>query len=200
MKNRIKNKFIDAKTKGLYRGDIQAGTFIIFFMFILGCFAGSLFGMFSPPQGIPDAVSGVLEAVGEKTYTEALGGCAGLHLLVVFLSTSIIGFFCIPVAAMMRGCFLSCASAAIISAYGIKGCVISLTVLGIPAIFTLPCFFVLSVDGFYMSRSLLYGYISSAAVTKRMGMARHIAVAVVLMILSAAIEVVIIPQFVLKLI
>lgn len=75
--------------------------------------------------------------------------------MAFLLGTSFLGVFFIPLLALLNGFAFSCASATIISAYPSNGIIMSLIVLGLPALFSIPCFIALCDDGFFRSARLL---------------------------------------------
>ena len=76
------------------------------------------------------------------------------HLVVILLASSFLGIALLPLTSCLRGYALSCTAATIISADSKNGLIMALLTLGIPAIFSLPCFFVMSVDGYLSSKRI----------------------------------------------
>jgi len=194
MTNSLRRKLCASGVSRISARLFPGETAAVLLAFLLGALAGSLFGMFAPSEGLPAAVSGVLEAVGKKTYAQALIGCAGLHLLVLFFSVSLLGLLCIPALSAVRGFTLSCASAAIISVYRLRGAVLSLAVLGVPALLTLPCFFLLAMDGMRFSRRLLRAFSGAASGYERGALPRHLLISAALLPAAAAVEVLLVPS------
>ena len=76
------------------------------------------------------------------------------HLLVVFLGFSLFGVFCLPVAAGVRGFYLSFSIAAFIRAFGAGGWPVAFSLFGVGALITIPCFFILASQAFAASANL----------------------------------------------
>ena len=76
------------------------------------------------------------------------------HLLVVFLGFSLLGTLCLPVVAGVRGFYLSFSIAAFIRAFGIGGWPVALSLFGVGALITVPCFFILASQAFAASANL----------------------------------------------
>lgn len=64
----------------------------------------------------------------------------GFHFLALFFGTSLTGVFFIPLISMARGFAFSCASASIIADGAGGGIIMSLVAVGLPALFSVPCF------------------------------------------------------------
>jgi len=77
------------------------------------------------------------------------------HILALFLGTSLTGVVLIPALAVMRGFVLSLASASVLASSAESGLLMCLTVLGLPAIFSIPCFILLCEYGAGRSRRLI---------------------------------------------
>lgn len=131
----------------------QKNSRIYFLLLILcfsaGCFAGSLTGSFF---GLDPVL---------KDFCDFSTGCSSnpisvffgfsrFHLVAFLLGSSFLGLALLPVLSCIRGYALSCTAASIISSYPEKGVIMAAVILGIPALLSIPCFFVVSIDG-YMS-------------------------------------------------
>ncbi len=131
----------------------QKNSRIYFLLLILcfsaGCFAGSLTGSFF---GLDPVL---------KDFSDFSTGCSSnpisvflsfsrFHLVAFLLGSSFLGLALLPVLSCIRGYALSCTAASIISSYPEKGVIMAAVILGIPALLSIPCFFVVSIDG-YMS-------------------------------------------------
>lgn len=200
MTKSVRKKFSISGASGFFSTVSGRELRLCFAAFFIGSFAGSLFGMFSSAEGVSAVVSGVLDAVGTKPYVHVLAGCAGLHLLVIFFAASVVGFLLIPVLAAVKGFTLSCASAAIISVYRFRGALISAVVLGLPAVLSLPCFFILAVDGVRLSKQLVCFLGGCPAYFERSSLLRHTFVSVFFVAASAAVELFAVPLLLIGLI
>lgn len=77
------------------------------------------------------------------------------HILALFLGTSLTGVVLIPALAVVRGFALSFASASVLASSTEGGLLMCLTVLGLPALFSIPCFILLCEYGAGRSRRLI---------------------------------------------
>lgn len=77
------------------------------------------------------------------------------HLLALFFATSFAGVVLVPALALIKGFAFSCASATIISAYPDNGIIMSLVILGLPSLFSVPSFICLCDFAFSRSARLL---------------------------------------------
>ncbi len=85
------------------------------------------------------------------------------HLSAVFLGLSVLGVLCIPLLSAVRGFMLSYSISAIVRLLGGKGALLALSVFGIRAFITIPCFFILCVYAYASST-----YIFRQAFSKNM--------------------------------
>lgn len=81
------------------------------------------------------------------SFLGLLFSCSKYHLLVLLLSTSLFGVALIPVALAFRGFVLACTAAYIASAYPEQGVALTLVVLGLPSLLTVPGLFIVAFDG-----------------------------------------------------
>jgi len=76
------------------------------------------------------------------------------HILALFLGTSLTGVVLIPALAVVRGFVLSFASAFVLASSK-GGLLMCLTVLGLPTLFSIPCFILFCEYGAGRSRRLI---------------------------------------------
>ena len=91
----------------------------------------------------------------QVNFFAALFSTVKYHLAAVFLGLSILGPLLIPVLSAVRGFFLSFSVTAVMRCLGVKGIGFTLSLFGIPAIVSIPCFFILSALAFSSSLYLL---------------------------------------------
>lgn len=143
---------------GFARGirDSEPGLLLLFVFFISGSIAGTLVGSFTVTEDVTALISDIAGASsgGVMGYIKAFWSCSKFHLAALVLSTSLLGAALIPALASVRGYMLSLTAASIIKCYPADGFLLTLTVLLIPALFTVPSFFVLSRDALAQSKKL----------------------------------------------
>ena len=134
------NTILAADRKAPYRGG-SSGGLLICVCFALGCVLGAFFAgdvysgeqskfLFSDlPQNDAGAFWEVLRFI-------------SFHAAALFLGTSLTGVFFVPLLAVARGFAFSCSSAVIIGSGGGSGVIAGLVSLGLPALFSVPCFIV----------------------------------------------------------
>ena len=120
----------------LRRGEDFLTLALISAAFLAGAAAGAFVG-----SGQPEAAGELLNGEGvyaSGSFAGQFMSCAGYPLLVLFLSTSLLGVLLIPAAMAFRGFSLACSAACLAQAYPEEGTALVLTVLGLPALFTVP--------------------------------------------------------------
>jgi len=122
--------------------------------FLVGSVFGSIFAQtISGALFLPDAY--ISEKYNEIGFAVSFVIFIGFHFISFLMGTSFLGVTLIPLLTVFRGFFLSFASASIIMAYPSDGIIMALIKIGIPAAFSIPCFFAISSEAFISSRSLL---------------------------------------------
>lgn len=81
--------------------------------------------------------------------------CLRFQILAFILGTSYLGTVFIPLLIVFRSFLLSCASSTIISSYPQNGVIMALIVVALPALVSIPCFWVISSEAFSSSLSLV---------------------------------------------
>ncbi|MEG1633110.1 MAG: hypothetical protein RR314_03560 [Oscillospiraceae bacterium] len=130
---------------------------VLFAFFVGGSVAGSLLGGKALAGTAGEALllsdGRVYAAVG---YLPLFFSCAKYHIAILLFATSLLGVFLIPCAMAVRGFVLACTAVTLAASYpGLRGVLISLVVLGIPSLITVPCLFLLGRDGLCMSIRLI---------------------------------------------
>ncbi|MDR2665280.1 MAG: hypothetical protein LBC21_03250 [Oscillospiraceae bacterium] len=140
--------------------DRRLGAALCISLFLCGCFAGAAAAGALSPGGLRDCLSGIAGALAEEAGAE--GGAAYLsrllsvckyHIAAVFFGFSVLGVVCIPALAAARGFFLCFTVAALARSFGVSALTLGMfaTCVAVSA----PCFFILSVQSFSSSLSLL---------------------------------------------
>lgn len=128
-------------------------------LFIGGSVAGSVMaGFLQDGDALYRYVTAFLDAYRAGPQADifaALFSTAKYHLAAVFFGFSVLGPLLIPALAAVRGFFLSFSVTAVMRCLGAKGIAFTLSLFGIPAVVSIPCFFVLSALAFSSSLYLL---------------------------------------------
>jgi hypothetical protein len=136
------------------RQEIKTRFLLLSLSFVIGALAGSYIGsFFNFDTALSDFID--FSALNSLSYFEVFFRFIRFHLAVILLGTSFLGIAFLPALSCIRGYALSCTAATIISSYPKNGIIMALIILGIPAVLSLPCFFVMSVDGFISSGRII---------------------------------------------
>lgn len=149
-------------------------------------------GGFSPTGDPGGTLSGYMDTDGDIIgFLGTLWACSKYHLLILFLAGSVTGVFFLPLLCIIRGYLLGCTAASLTAFDG--GWLLSLLVVGLPALFTLPGFFLLCEDGMFTSRRLLILSVGGAEPRRAVPIYRHCLIAAVLLIIAAVLQHYLIP-------
>lgn len=127
-------------------------------LFCIGALAGAIASNYiSSDNGV--LLKGLFQVEGSAVFASrdflaAFFGVISYHLLAVFLGFAVFGFVLLPLLAGVRGFMLSFVAAALIRTLGKGGFYIAFLRFGIPALISVPCFFILSVQAFNASAQL----------------------------------------------
>ena len=128
-------------------------------LFIGGSIAGSVMaGFFQDGETLSRYVAAFLDAYKTQPQTDffaALISTVKYHVAAVFLGFSVLGPLLIPALSAVRGFFLSFSVTAVLRCLGVKGIGFTLSLFGIPAVISIPCFFILSTLAFSSSFHIL---------------------------------------------
>ena len=163
--------------------------------FIAGAVAGALAGSGQLPAG-EEILPGDGSVYGYGTYAGLLFNCARYHLFVLLFSTSLLGGLLIPATLAFRGFALSCSAAWMVEAYPEAGTALSLIVLGLPALLTVPSLFVTAHWGEMFSLRLLAGFTRRPLPAQRMSGDNRALAVVVMLFAAAAVEHFVVPPLV----
>ncbi len=164
---------------------------IIFVSFVIGTVLGCFFP--GEAEGLA-SLTGESDIFCETGYFKCLLSCSAFHLLIVLFATSFLGVAFIPLTVAVRGFFMSCAVSGLIVS-GDGGFLLALVSIGLPAILTLPCLFILGRDGLMLSR-LLLGRFWGRARRPVEADAGNLALCCAVLALAAGIKCIIVPQLV----
>lgn len=127
--------------------------------FLCGCIAGTFAaGTVEEGSSLYDYLSEYLEiAQSGQINTEFLTvfvGCVKYHAAAIIFGFSLLGIVSIPLLSMVRGFFLTFSISSVVRVFGGQGVLLSLSVFGVSSFLTLPCFLILSAQGFTASAGL----------------------------------------------
>jgi UPF0716 family protein affecting phage T7 exclusion len=188
---------IDARVRKLplrmnFRAENGVAVFFLASCFFIGSVAGCMVGGFSPSGDLGSTLSGYVDTDRDIIgFFVTLWACSKYHLLILFLASSVAGVFFLPLLCVIRGYLLGCTAASLTAFDG--GWLLSLLVVGLPAVFTLPGFFLLCEDGMFTSRRLLVLSAGGAEPRRSVPLYRHCLVAAVLLIIAALLQHFLIP-------
>ena len=182
-------------TRLLGRGRELVVLLVLAGFFIAGAIAGAAAGSEQLPAG-EALIPGDGSIYGYSTYAGLLFSCARYHLFVLLFSTSLLGVLLIPAALAFRGFALACSTAYLTANYPEAGTVVSLLVLGFPALFTVPALFVAAHWGEMFSMRLLAGFMRRPLPPVRRGRDNCALAVALLLFAAAAVECYIVPPLV----
>jgi hypothetical protein len=144
-------KMLSLETQTLPQVKETSSRFLLLSLsFVIGAFAGSyIASFFNLDSALNDFID--ISALKSLGYFSIFLRFVRFHLAVILFGTSFLGIALMPALSCVRGYAISCSAATIMSAYPKNGIIMALVILGIPALFSLPCFFIMSVDGFISS-------------------------------------------------
>lgn len=178
------------------RAQAQQGLFLFLALFFLGgALIGALVGALSEAGDLTGLMTAISAETGNwNTFFRALWDATWFHLLVLLAGTSLLGLLLVPLLTALRGYLLSCTAAAVLQGYPWKAV---LVLLGIPALFEIPCFLVLAADAIRISRRLtVTGGI--AAAERENPILRHTLICLLVLTGSALIETFVLPVLLAK--
>lgn len=177
----------------------QSGELFILFLlcaaFIGGAAAGTALCS-AEFTGAENVLSGDGGVYGYSSFAGLLFSCAKYHLLVLLLSTSLLGVLLIPGVLAFRGFVLACTAAYITSAYPEHGAALTLVVLGLPSLLTVPGLFLLAFDGLCFSSRLAAQHLRRPLPPRYTRGENRLAAVGLMLVLAAAVEHFLVPQLV----
>ena len=143
----IKNSTRHGNDSILYQRDGKICFVLLILGFSIGCLIGSLIGPgLTYDSWLSDFLG--LSKLQNMGVAAAFFHFSRFHLVAFLLGSSFFGIVLIPALSCIRGYVLSFTAASIISAYPQNGLIMAAVILGIPALISLPCYFLLSIEGF----------------------------------------------------
>ena len=158
--NGMKKRFVVMALDGAQSDFV--GLILCGLLFIGGSVAGSVAaGVLQDAEALRGYVAAFLEGYKSPPppdFLDALISTVKYHLAAVFLGFSVLGPLLIPLLAAVRGFFLCFSVTAVLRALGARGIGFTLSLFGIPAVVSIPCFFILSSLAFSSSLALLRAF------------------------------------------
>ena len=128
---------------------------LVCFLFFLGLILGSVVGCFfstAPPEEELSAyISG--EASAASLLSSASSSFAFI-LLALFLGTTYLGVFLIPLAVVGKAYTMSCTVSVMLVSFGGDGLRYAALAIALPSLLLIPCFLLCAVDALRLSRRL----------------------------------------------
>lgn len=150
-------------------------------LFLAGVLAGALAGCYLSPAGASALLpAGAAAGSSPDTLWEAVWEAGRFFLLLLVLSTSLLGVLLTPAAVVLRGYLLGCSVAALYAALAWEGLLRAALVSGIPALCSVPCFLALSEDAIQSARGLFLLRLGRRPEPLCPAMRAHLALAAVL--------------------
>lgn len=171
-----------------------AALLALFAAFLAGCALGTVLGADRFSETGSAAFLDIESIYGSGGFLPLLFACAKYHLAVAFCALSLLGVALIPCILAARGFVFACTAAAIVSAYpGVNGVLLTLIILGLPSLLTLPCLFLLGRDGLAISAGLLALFDRRAPSPLRYDAASDGLVCAAALVAAAALETFVVP-------
>lgn len=123
-------------------------------LFLCGCVAGSFSaGFVTDGSALTGYFAEYLTMAREGTFTDPTMSASFVNtfrypLLVFAMGLSIPGLLAVPVLCAMRGYTLAFSVAVIVRLYGSGGILLALSIFGLSALLTVPCFLILASQAF----------------------------------------------------
>jgi hypothetical protein len=189
--------FKPGKTRPVFaaRSERAFSLLLLAICFITGAAIGSAVGWMSPSEDVAGTLRSLSDTErGIAGFLGSFWACSKYSLAALFFAGSVFGVFVLPLLAAFRGYLLSCTVASMVS-YGC-GWLFTAAVVGIPALFALPCFFMLSDDAVFYSKHLLSLCSDGADHRKPPPFALHCLLSALLLVLAALAQQLLIPKII----
>lgn len=121
--------------------------------FLAGLIAGATVGLFSDaPQDFLASIGLLTSEPSSMTFLYTLWHAFRFVLIALLLSTDVFGFVLLPLLSALRAFALACSVSVILQQKTLAAFLLALFSLGIPALLSLPGFFLAETDAFHISR------------------------------------------------
>ena len=166
---------------------------VLFVSFLAGALAGSLLGTYSYPEDAGLLAARIAANIADIPLAYIIIGCAGLHLMVFFFSTTMFGLLLIPAVSALYGGLIGFVSAAFLVGFSWKGLAFSSAVLILPSVFSVPGFFLIGSDGLSAASRLLSFSLGRHTVRSVTGTLKHALLTVGLIGISVIVTALLVP-------
>ena len=190
----IKKSISPGNGSPLYQGNGKVYFFLLILSFSVGCLTGSIFGSFFGYDSILNDFPGI-SVIGTSSPINIFFNFSRFHLVAFLLGSSFLGLALLPVLSCIRGYALSCTAASIISCYPGKGAIMAAVILGIPAVFSLPCFFIVSIEG-YMSSARIFHLVRGSSAPRKDKLYTRFLACLPILAVGTLIEIKVVPYLV----
>ena len=188
----------------LNSGSDYFGLIVCGALFICGGIVGSAAAGFAGGTGVSDFMAEYLARTNGNAprmgeFFSALFTACLYPFAAVFLGFSLLGVFCLPALAAVRGFFLCFSISAVVRSFGADGTLLALSIFGVNALLTIPCFFILSVQSFSASLKVLKGVTARGAGVMRPydgGFFKRIGICTAVLACSALIDTLLVPRLI----
>jgi len=184
----IKHRFFRSERKN----EVSFGVILLFSTAFL---IGASMGIVLPVDTLPTPICSLSDA-SPRDYLNTFLSLLRFAGMLFIASTSLLGVGAAPAILASVGYHLSLSSASFNSLYPDAGIFCCVLYLGFPAVLTLPCSFVLGFDAFYSSASLLHLETRTNRIRGVVVFFRHFFMFLPLYLLSAAVEVTLLPRLI----
>lgn len=161
----IKTNLPKGERSPLYRRSSRIYFLLLILCFSAGCLTGSLTGKFFGLDSVLNDFPG-LSTINSASPIGVFFNYSRFHLVAFLLGSSFLGLALLPALSFIRGYALSCSAATIISGSPTNGIIMAAVAVGIPALISLPCFFVISIDG-YMSSARIFHLVRGSSAPRQ---------------------------------
>ncbi len=121
---------------------------------ILGILVALLLVSRTEPNSLSGFSDNIVSASGSKNLPLVFWNIAKYHIYIALLSTSYLGVVAIPSVLCYKGYLMCLSSAALIFDNSSNGLSLAVSVLGIPALISIPCLLLVASISFESSREL----------------------------------------------
>jgi len=170
------------------------GVVLLALCFVIGSAVGCVVSELSSLEdefSFPDAVDRNLAG-----FLSVFWSCAKYSLFAALLAGTVYGLFAIPLLCALRGYLLSCT----VASFAASGRIFALLFIGLPALFTVPCLFLVGADAMLCSRRL-FQVGASGCIPPRLDipLPLHLAFSAGLLVIATLVQLLLVPEAVLLL-
>lgn len=181
----------NALSKQLAKRERKIHLYLFAFCFFAGSLLGASYGNHSS-QLIFIADGYLLDNSDEYNLVLSVLWCLRFQLLAFTLGTSFLGVLLIPVLFSFRAFLYSYASSIIISLYPQNALLMTLIIVGLPALISIPCLMLISSEALSSSVALIR-FIKGGYSRSRVSRCRYLLICLPIMAICVIIEIKLVP-------